>query len=174
MPKIKKTPENPHGLSNKQLLVIEDMVKNVEAGGSITPVDSTEKIYAVKSKTNASKISSKNMSDPDFRTALVEKMGGGALYFGDDPEIHKSLREGLNAKRRENIIIDQDEKGRPVYITVEDPDYQTRLKYIQELNKIAGVYAPERKETRSISMKVNMSEEEVDERIVELQKQLDS
>lgn len=172
MPKVKKTQENPYGLSPKQLLVIEDMVKGVEAGGSITPVESTEKIYAVKSKTNASKISSRNMNDPDFRTALVVKMGGGSLYFGDDPEIHAQLKEGLYAVKKRPEVIDHDAKGRPVYVYVDDPDYQTRLKFIQELNKIAGVYAPERKETRTVSMKVNLSEEEVDKKIIELQEQL--
>jgi hypothetical protein len=52
-------------------------------------------------------------------------------------------------------------------------DYATRLKYIQEINKIAGVYAPERKETKTLRLNVDVSEEELDEKIKKLQRELE-
>lgn len=170
MKKINKTEDNPYGLTNKQLLVIDDMVANLEKEGHITPVSSTSKFYNVSSKASAAVVSSKNMKDPDFRAALIEKISGGALYFGEDPVIDKSLREGLTATTARQEIIGYDEKGKPVFVYVKDPDYKTRLSYIQELNKIAGVYAPEKKVTKT--MKYEMTEEEVEKRILELQEEL--
>jgi hypothetical protein len=49
-------------------------------------------------------------------------------------------------------------------------NFDTRLKYIQEVNKIGGVYAVEKKAT--LNMNVDMTEEELDKHIQELQEQL--
>ena len=51
-------------------------------------------------------------------------------------------------------------------------DYRIRLEYIKEINKIAGVYAPEQKETRKLSLNLNMSEEEATQKIKELKGEL--
>lgn len=171
MPKIQKTTKNPHGLSPKQLLVIEDMAAKVKRGESIKPVESTMKIYDVTKKSNASSISSINMSNPDFRAALLEKISAGELYSGDSV-IDRKLREGLEATSVRQEVIDYDSKGKPVTVYVKDTDYKTRLAYIQELNKIAGVYAPEKKETRSLKLKVDLTEEELDEKISALKEEL--
>jgi len=156
MPKVNKTIKNPHGLSNKQKLVIEDMVRKAAKGKAITPVKSTSKIYDVGSENMAKVITSKNLSNPDFREALMEGLEKRTI-LGKNSLIEQKLDEGLDAVDKEGNV-----------------NYDTRLKYIQEINKVAGMYAPEKKETKSLRLNIDMTQEEVNKKIKTLQEELDS
>ena len=157
MPKIKKTKDNPHGLTAKQRLVIKDMIDKIEKGGSMTPVESTKKFYNVKNDNSARVLTHKNLAKSNFRQALLSGLQGKNI-LGQDSIIEQRLTEGLNATKK--------------YKDEEVPDYPTILKFIQEIHKIAGVYAPERKETKSMILKADITEEELDEKIRRLQDEL--
>jgi hypothetical protein len=155
MSKPNKTKDNPHGLTQKQRLTIADMIGKVKKGVPLTPSASVEKFYNVGSKEMAQVIASRNMKNPDFRTALMEGLEAKQI-LGRDSRVESGLDQGLEATDKDGNV-----------------DYATRLKYIQEINKIAGVYAPERKETKTLRLNVDVSEEELDEKIKKLQRELE-
>lgn len=157
MPIVKKTLRNPHGLSNKQRLVIDDIVADVEQGKPINPVKSTGMIYNTKNKRSTAVITSQNLSKLDFRQALIEKLSKSKI-IGKNSRIAHKLEEGLDA-----IITTK--RGHAV-------DYKTRLAYIQEINKITGVYAPEKSEKKTLNLHIDMSEAELQEKITQLQQEL--
>jgi hypothetical protein len=88
-----------------------------------------------------------------------------------------NFREALISSLIEKKILGADSKTEDVLVAGLDAekngevDYDVRLKYAQELNKIAGVYAAEKKQTMNLNLDV--SEEELDKRIRELQEQLE-
>ena len=155
MPKkvAKKTKENPFGLTYKQDLVVKDVIAKVKRGKKMDVLESVEKFYNVKNRDSARQVVAHNMKSPNFRealvTSLVEKKILGANSVTED-----RLVEGLDALT---------DKG--------DIDFNARLKYVQEVNKIAGVYAPERKAT--LNLNYDLTEEELDKHIQELQEQLE-
>lgn len=152
MTKIPKTKNNPHGLSVKQDLLIRDVVAKVKMGKSPKILESIEKIYDVKNRKSALSVKDRNMKNPNFREALIESLIEKQI-LGADSKTESRLLEGLDAENRDGTI-----------------DYEARLKYIQEINKIAGVYAPERKQTLNLNME--MTDEELDKHIKELSEQL--
>lgn len=154
--KIKKTPKNPHGLSAKQRLVVEDMVRKIKKGKPLKAVESTKKFYNAGSEKMAGVITSTNLANPDFRAALMDGLEERQI-LGRNSLIEEKLAEGLDATTKMGLEV----------------DYATRLKYIQEINKVAGVYAPEKKETKSLRLNVDISQEELDKRIKSLQRELD-
>lgn len=156
MPKVKKTIRNPHGLSRRQMIVIDDMVHDIEQGKPINAVKSTKLAYKGDIKTIAP-IASKNTSRDNFREALVDKLAKSKI-IGVDGKIGNKLSEGLDA-------VYNGKFGTQI-------DYRTRLAYIQEINKITGVYAPQKVDKRTLNLNVDMSQEELDNRIKELQEEL--
>ena len=153
MPKRKLTKLNPFGLTYKQDLVVKDVMNKVKQGKKMTIVESVEKFYNVKNRDSAKQVVAYNMRQPNFREALVASLIEKKI-LGADSITEGKLIEGLDA-------IDKDG----------NVNFDTRLKYIQEVNKIGGVYAPERKQTMSLN--VDMREEELNGRIKELQEQLE-
>ena len=151
---MKKTTKNPHGLTGKQLLAVEDMVAKAQAGKSVTPVESTKKVYNVGSHNSAKSITSRNMHNPDFRAALLDGFYEKQV-LGDNSKIESRLEEGLDATDKEGLV-----------------DYTNRLRYIQEINKIAGVYAVEKKEVKTMNLSMDITEEALDNKIKSLQKEL--
>ncbi len=122
MPRVTRNISNPFGLSIKQQLVIKDIANRVKDGKPFDPVSSTERFYNVKNRKSAAVISSQNLNRLNFRKALSE-----ALVVSDVLEKYMEVvTEGLYAYQ--------------IIGGVKLPDYLTRLKYIQELNKITGVY----------------------------------
>jgi len=112
----KKTRKNPYGLSGKQLLMVEDIVRKVKLGKSITPVESVKKIYNATAG-SAKTIASRNMSNPDIRAALLDGWHEKQI-IGPDGKIENRLEEGLDATDSQGYV-----------------DYNNRLKYIQEIIK---------------------------------------
>lgn len=157
MPLIKKTIRNPHGLSAKQKLVIEDMVNDVKQGKKLDAVKSTDIIYNTKDKRNSEVIASENLHKPDFRAALIEQLSD-AKIIGQNSRIAKALNEGLEA-------VTTGKFGG-------EADHKTRLAFVQEINKITGVYAPEKTESKTLKINVNMSGEELQDKINQLQQEL--
>jgi len=149
----KKTKKNPYGLTYKQDLVIRDIVNKVEHGKKMDVLGSVEKFYEAKNRNTAKTIVSKNMNNLNFREALVSSLVEKKI-LGADSITEDKLIEGLDATDKDGSV-----------------NYDTRLKYIQEVNKIAGVYAAEKKQILNLNME--MSEEELDEHIKELKEQLE-
>jgi len=148
----KRTKSNPFGLTYKQDLVVKDVVAKVNKGEKMNIVESVEKFYNVKNRDSAKQVVAYNMKTPNFRDALVASLVEKKI-LGADSVTEGKLIEGLDAT---------DSKG--------DINYDTRLKYIQEINKIGGVYAIEKKSVMNLN--VDMTEEELDKHIEELQSQL--
>jgi len=154
MPKIKVTKRNPYGLSTKQGLVIEDMLNDVKNGDGLKPVKSTAKIYPVKNNNVAQTMAIKNIGRDNFRKALIDGLLKRQI-IGKNSKIEKRLDQGLNAKTGKK-----------------KDDYQIRLSYAQEINKIVGVYSPVKSQSENLNLNVDISKEELDTRINTLQEQL--
>ena len=149
----KKTKQNPHGLTYKQDLVVKDVVEKVKQGKKMDVLGSVEKFYEAKNRNTSRGLVVSNMKNPNFRAALIDGLVQKKV-LGADSLTEGKLVEGLDAIT---------EKG--------NVDFNTRLKYIQEINKIADVYVPERKQTMSLN--IDLNEEELDKHIQDLQEQLD-
>lgn len=155
MPKIPKTPRNPYGLSIKQQAVIQDVIHNVQTGKGLTLTKSTAKIYQGK---NHAITSNKNLKKVNFREALLNGLKDQKI-IGKNSKIETKLIEGLDA------ITENDKTGIQV-------DYATRLKYIQEINKITGVYAPQQTNQSRFTLNATVTQEELQARIHTLKDQL--
>ena len=151
---MKRTKKNPHGLTGKQRLMAEDIITKVKSGKSVTPVDSVKKVYNVSTHDSARTIASRNMANPDFRAALIDGWSEKQI-IGNDSHVQKRTEEGLDATDREGNV-----------------DYTNRLKYIQEINKVTGVYAADKKEVKTLSLTMDMSEDALDAKIEELKEEL--
>ena len=126
MPLIKRTSENPYGLSFKQSLMIKDIVSSVKSGRGLRLVDSAQKIYTPKNRNVAYQIAHKNISKGNFKNALMCELELSGLLGGQlESEIAHRLEEGLNATK-------EDIKGNAV------PDYSARLGYIKEISKLVS------------------------------------
>ena len=139
-------------LTYKQDMVIKDASAKVSKGKPMDLLGSVEKFYNVKNRNSARQVVHKNMHNEIFREALIESLIEKKI-LGKDSKTEGVLLEGLDAMVKGEVA------------------YDTRLKYVQEINKIAGVYAPETKKTLNLNM--DMSEEELDAKIKELQEQLE-
>ena len=151
---MKKTQKNPHGLTGKQLLSVEDMAEKAKSGESITPVETTEKIYNTGSRNSAKAITSRNLHNIDFRAALMDAFHKKEI-LGPNSKVEGRLEEGLDATDKEGYV-----------------DYTNRLRYIQEINKVAGLYAPVLSEKKTMSLSMDITEEALDRKIKELQTEL--
>ena len=159
MPKIPITPQNPHGLSIKQQATINDIVDDVKAGKGIEVAKSTAKFYTAKSTKVIRAVASQNLSKLNFRQALLEGLSQ-AKILGKNSKVETKLMEGMEAVQtthtRDGDFI--------------DIDYRARLAYIQEINKIAGVYAPDRRENLSFSFEGTL--EELEEKVRRIEGEL--
>jgi hypothetical protein len=154
MPRINKTPDNPHGLSPKQQAVIIDVVDNIRAGKGLDVPASVNKIYQTK---HPRMIASRNLSRINFREAMIDELRRYKV-IGKNGKVTEVLAEGLNAIK---ITRYGDQK-----------DYMTRLAYVQEINKVIGVYAPDRVDKRVMTLNVDIEPSELDKRIQELKNQV--
>ena len=136
----------------KQELVIRDVMEKVNQGKPMKIVESVEKFYNVKNRKSAEAVMIKNLKNETFREALMSSLVEKRI-LGADSKTEDVLLDGLDAV---------DPKG--------NVNYDTRLRYVQEINKIAGIYAVEVK--KNLNLNVDMTEEELDRRIAELQEQV--
>jgi hypothetical protein len=151
---VKKTQKNPYGLTNKQSLVVEEAVRRVKAGENMDLVSATDMIYDTGTKNSTKTQTYRNNKNPNFRAALLAGLAE-AQVVGKGGKIERVLKEGLDAR---------DDKG--------NTDFNSRLRYAQEINKIAGVYAPTKVESKSMSVSVDLSEKELKEKVKRLQDEL--
>lgn len=158
MPKVKKTPKNPYGLTNKQQLMITDIAESVQKGNGFKPVESAKKFYNVKDYNNANSVATYNMKSEDFRNALMAELHKKNI-IGENGLVNTKLIEGLDATKLTKY-------GDSV-------DYGVRLDYIKEINKVIGAYAPEKKDIRQLSIKTDMSEDALNDKIDKLMKELE-
>lgn len=127
---IRPTQQNPFGLTLKQLLFIENIVRDIVNGKPINPIDAVKKVYDVKSYNTAKSMASENLTKPNIHKALasmLEKRG----IAGPNGKIEKKLIEGLDAI----IPLEGVNRGSPA-----QPDFKMRLEYIKEINKVVGLY----------------------------------
>lgn len=143
---------NPYGLSVKQELVIEDAKETLKRTGKFDLITSHQKFYNVKSRQNAASVSTANAKKENFREAMIASLTEKGI-LGANGEVEHVLKAGLKAEDKDGNV-----------------NHETRLKYAQELNKIAGVYAPERRAT--LNLNLDMPEDELNKHISELQDQL--
>jgi len=148
-----RTKKNPFGLTYKQDLVIKDVTEKVEQGKKMDILESTEKFYNAKNRSSALQVVAYNLKNTNFREALVSSLVEKKI-LGADSKTEDVLLEGLDAETKDGFV-----------------DHEVRLKFVQEINKVAGVYAPEKKAT--LNLNVDMTEEELDKHIKELQSQLE-
>lgn len=160
MARPKKTKHNPYGLTPKQQATIAQVVKDVEDGKSLQLSKAHAKYYNTK---NPAVLASENMNRPNYRQALLAHLTKRKI-IGNNSKVQKRLEEGLDA-----VSAISTQKG-----IIHATDYKTRLAYVQELNKITGVYAPEKSERKSLNLNVDMTEEQLDNKIKALQGELDS
>ena len=125
MPRITKTKENPYGLSLKQLLTIKDVVSDVEQGIGFSLVKSTRKFYNAKNGNVVRQIVHQNITKHNFKEALMAELTSEGVTGGDS-KVTYVMSQGLDATK-------PTEHGEAI-------DYLTRLKYIQEIFKICGIY----------------------------------
>ena len=156
MPKSYISANNPHGLSPKQRAVVIDVVENIRAGKGLNVTASVAKIHQTK---HPGMIASKHLSRQNFREALIEELYRSKT-IGKNSKVNQVLTQGLDAIK---YTKDGDIAGE---------DFSTRLAYVQEINKITGVYAPDRQDKRVVTMNVDFSDEELSKRIQELQNQV--
>lgn len=130
------------------------MVSKAKIGKSITPVKSTKKIYDVTTEGSAKQMTSQNMTNLDFRAELVKQLADAEI-IGTKSRVGLRLDEGLDATTKDG-----------------DVDYTNRLKYVQEINKVIGVYAPQKVESKSMILNVDITDEELAKKIAELQSEL--
>jgi len=140
-------------LTPKQQAVVEIAVNDVAEGRGLDLTEATRKIYNVNGKRSAQAISGKNLTRKHFRQALMNGLTKRNI-IGENSRVEVVLDQGLDAEF----------KGRP--------DHKTRLEYVKEINKISGVYAAEKRETKSMNLNIDMSQEELEERIKNLNKEL--
>ena len=157
MPKINKTQQNPHGLTLKEKLTVEDVVLNLKETGELDVKKSVDKFYNASTPQSLSALTSEIKYKENFRAALVDELEKAGV-IGADSKLKRRLEEGLDATRvqGDGLVV----------------DYDARLRYVQEINKITGVYAPHRVEKKSWSLNMDMSEDELDEKIKTLQDEL--
>lgn len=154
MPKSYPSKDNPHGLSPKQRAVVLDVVDNIRSGKGLDVAGSVSRIHQTK---HPSIIASRHMSRPNFREALIDELYRSKT-IGKKSRVNEVLQEGLEA-------IKVTRYGDQV-------DYQARLAYVQEINKVVGAYAPERQDKRVMTLNVDLSPEELDKRIQELKNEV--
>ena len=156
MPKIRKTKDNPHALSPKQRAVIEDVVQNIKAGKGM---DLPASVARIHQSNHPRVIASQHLHRVNFREAMIEELYK-TKTIGKNGRVNQVLKEGLEAVK---YTKDGDIAGE---------DYQARLAYAQEINKIIGVYAPERTDKRTLNVNMNIPPEELDKRIQDLKDQV--
>jgi len=169
--KMYKSKDNPYGLTRKRQLVVEGVIEDIDRGKGMDLTKVVQKIYTVNGKESAKTVASGLWRNKDFREALVHGLKKRKI-LGANSKVERVLDEGLDAVSKRLEIVDRDEKGKPIYEYVKEEDYKTRLAYAQEVNKIAGVYAPEKKDTRRLNLNIDMTREELNERIKKLSEEL--
>jgi len=126
MAKIARSVKNPYGLSIKQQLVLRDVVENIKRGGPISVTKSHMKFYDVKKKSTAAVMANENLNRPNFRNALYSMLEYEGV-LGVSGKLEGVLTQGLDAHR----VL---ENGEAI------PDFDTRLRYIQEIVRVVGLY----------------------------------
>jgi hypothetical protein len=126
MAKVLRTTNNPYGLSVKQRLVLDDIVHSIVEGHPINPTESHMRFYNVQKRSTAAVMAHENLSRPNFRKALYSMLEEKGVW-GVSGKVEGVLLSGLNAQR---VLAN----GETI------PDFRTRLRYIQEINRLAGLY----------------------------------
>lgn len=152
--------KSSRGLTHKQELVILDQINRIERGKGVNLTDSFDKIYNTKNRRSAQSMASTYWRENEnFRNALIEGLINNGV-IGRDSKVEKRLNEGLDA-----VKVDSDGE--------KHVDYKNRLDYVKEINRITGAYAPDKSETRRMTLNVKVSDKELDKKINQLQNELE-
>lgn len=143
-------------LTHKQDLVIEEVVEGIKQGRGAQLTEAHRKIYNMSTRNGDSVAAAKNWQLDYFREALIQRLRDRNV-LGPNGKLENRLAEGLDAEDGEGTT-----------------DYNARLRYIQEINKIVGAYAPKKVEKRSATLSVDVTGRELDKKIEQLQAELDT
>ena len=154
MSKVKKTKDNPYGLSAKEKMMADDIVETVKSGKPMKAVQSTKKFYNTSTDNSARVITSQKFAKTNFREHILAGLHKKDI-IGADSRVENRLDEGLDATTEDGKV-----------------DYANRLNYIKEINKIAGVYAAQQVEKKTLNLTLDLSEEELDAKIAQLNEEL--
>ena len=154
MPTPKKTLKNPHGLTGKQRLAARFIVDDIIAGNGLNQTKNHGMVYQAKPK-SLPVIASNNINNVNFREEIIDGLRERHI-LGKNGKISTKLSEGLEA----------------VVIGTNNPNYTARLAYIQEINKLLGVYAPTRVDSRNLTLKGTVTPEDLRREISTLQEEL--
>ena len=108
MGKPNKTKRNPYGLTVKQKLVKDLIVKSAESGQGLKATEAHQTIYSVKDKAGASQLAHQNLNLPNFRQALLDGLTKRKI-LGKNSKTEKRIAQGLDATTRRPHIIDRDD-----------------------------------------------------------------
>ncbi|MCR4329498.1 MAG: hypothetical protein NUV65_03055 [Candidatus Roizmanbacteria bacterium] len=157
MPAINRTAINPHGLSIKQEATIALVENQIKRGEPISLSKAHNIVY--KTKGNGDVIAHQNLHTINYREAFIERMRELNIT-GKNGKIERVMTEGLESEKVYNKQGDT------------APDYATRLSYAQELHKIIGAYAPTQSQQSSVSVNLDVTPNDLDERITMLSEEL--
>ena len=149
---------NPYGLTPTELLSVEVAAKRTAETGKFN----LREAVRMTSKMNNNSAKTwiwRRMRNPNFRAALVDALLKYRV-IGEKGKVGKVLEEGLEAKK-----IIRDKNGE---VIATEPDHKARLAYVQEINKITGVYAPAKSETRKVSVNFDLKQKELDKKLESL------
>lgn len=139
--------------------MIIDQIDRIQRGKGVNLTDSFDKVYNTKNRQVARSMASNYWRESDnFRNALIEGMLNKGI-LGPDSKVEQRLNEGLDA-----VKVDSDGE--------KHVDYKNRLDYVKEINRIAGAYAPDKSESRKMTLNVKVSDKELDKKINQLQSEL--
>lgn len=145
------------GLTTKQALAVADMVSDIAQGKGINPTKSCRKIYKPNNPNSASVQASRMLSNVKVRQALLRGLKNAGV-IGENSKVERRLKQGLDAVKKTT-------QGN-------QPAYTTRLKYIKEINKVSGMYAPEKKQVQSMNINFTPNTKDLQKKIRELEEEL--
>lgn len=148
-------------LTMKQKEFAKELVLGEDKGNATEAVMQS---YNVKNRNTASGIGAENMAKPHIRAEVDRLLEEHDLT---DDLVAKRLKEGVDAT---HVVMTKTAGGTQVKET-KVPDRDVRLKYIQEVNKIKGSYAPDRIQTENVNIDVtleSMSTDEINKLLKEL------
>jgi|SRR3990167_2392785 len=122
MPLVAISKHNPYGLTLKQQLFVDHLATSICTGKPIRPKDCVKMVYSVKNDATARVMASENLSKPNIKKALRHELQKAGL-LGNNSKIEQKLTEGLDAVKENGEV-----------------DYAVRLRYIQEIFKVIGLY----------------------------------
>ncbi len=122
MPHIAINTHNPFGLTLKEQLFVGHLLTAICSDKPIKPKECIKRVYSVKNDATARSMASEYLAKPNIHRAIQCGLKEAGLLV-DSSKIAQRLSDGLHAVNSKGEV-----------------DYTTRLRYIQEICKLTGLY----------------------------------